>query len=83
MILNDTIVTKLEEAFAGDTGEYATGFRDALESFVLALQGTLAEGMLVDGLESALDAYANNVNDFEDDGQPDERQEWFDYDPDC
>ena len=95
MILNETIATKLEEAFAEDFGRYAVGYRDALESFALALQGTIAEGLLLSALESALDAYGNNVdddesdydpNDYEnqyDDGQPDELQEWHDFDPDC
>lgn len=88
MELNANIIAKLDAAFQDDHS-YTKGFRDALESFALALQGTIPEGLLVDGLESALDAYANNVedfdngDDFEDDGQPTEQQEWFDYDPDC
>jgi hypothetical protein len=92
MILNETIVAKLEEAFAEDFGRYAVGYRDALESFALALQGTIAEGLLLSALEATLDAYSNNVDDDPeddeswrdyDDGQPDELQEWHDFDPDC
>jgi hypothetical protein len=95
MILNETIVTKLETTFGVNFKQYSVGYRDALESFALALQGTIPEGLLMDALETALDAYGNNVDedyeddmsdlddDFEDDGQPDERQEWFDYDHDC
>jgi len=94
MILNETINAKLEAAFAEDFGRYTAGYRDALESFALALQGTIPEGLLLSGLETALDAYGNNVYDDEpvddddswrdyDDGQPDERQEWYDFDPDC
>lgn len=94
MELNQTIATKLETAFGVNFGRYSVGYRDALESFALALQGTIPEGLLLDALETALDAYGNNVDedyeddmpdpeDFEDDGQPDERQEWLDYDPEC
>ena len=92
MILNETIATKLEQAFADDNSSYAIGYRDALESFALALQGTIPNGLLVDGLQAALDAYGNNVDDDQaddeswrdyDDGQPDELQEWHDFDPDC
>lgn len=84
MDLHKAIVTKLNEAFADDNSPYAVGFCDALESFTLALQGTIPDGLLMDALQTALDAYSNNVDeDFEDDGQPDERQEWHDYDPEC
>lgn len=84
MILNEAIASKLEAAFADDNGRYASGFRDALESFALALQGTIPEGLLMDALQTALDAYSNNVDeDFEDDGQPTEMEEWRDFNPDC
>jgi hypothetical protein len=91
MELKANIVAKLDLAFQDDDHSYTKGYRDALESFALALQGTIPEGLLVDGLESALDAYANNVEDFdngdsydfEDDGQPTEMEEWRDFDPDC
>ncbi len=89
MELKANIVAKLDLAFQDDDHSYTKGYRDALESFALALQGTIPEGLLVDGLESALDAYANNAplsalgDDFEDDGQPTEMEEWRDFDPDC
>lgn len=85
MILNETFANKLQTAFADDNSSYAVGFRDALESLVLALQGTIPDGLLVDGMEAALDAYANNCadDDFEDDGQPTEMEEWHDFNPDC
>lgn len=94
MVLNERIVAKINMAFDGDNAAYPSGYRDALESFALALQGTIPEGLLVDALESAMDAYANNFDnffnddpdfyqDFEDDGQPTEMQEWHDFDPDC
>ena len=84
MELTAKIVAKLDSIFEYDELSYARGYRDALQSFALALQGTIPEGLLIDGLESALDAYANNVEDFDnDDFEPTEQQEWFDYDPDC
>ena len=41
---------------------------------------------LVDDFPEVKEAYEIDVeqqDDFEDDGQPDEAQEWFDFDPDC
>ena len=41
---------------------------------------------LVDDFSEVKEAYEIDVeqqDDFEDDGQPDEAQEWFDFDPDC
>ncbi len=76
MELNTAVIAKLDIAFQGDAREYAIGYRDALESLTLALQGVIPEGLLADALETALDAYANNADhDFEDDGH--------DFDPDC
>jgi hypothetical protein len=64
---------------------YDGGYRDAMESIAMALTGTIPEGLLLDAVNAALDAFANNCadGDFEDDGQPSEQQEWRDYDPDC
>lgn len=77
-------VDETSEDYRDVAEAYYTGFRDALESLALALSGTIPEGLLVDALNSALDAFANNVdNGFDDDGQPSEQQEWHDYDPDC
>lgn len=57
MELNEKVVAKLETAFGVNFGRYSVGYRDALESFALALQGTIAEGLLLDALQAALDAY--------------------------
>lgn len=94
MNLSTTIQNLIATALPVEPGNYNNsieaydgGYRDALESIALALTGTIPEGLLLDAVNAALDAYANNVDDdsddFEDDGQPTEAQEWFDYDPDC
>ena len=84
MVLNEKVSAKLEEAFADDDTSYAIGYKDALWSFALALQEVIPEGLLIDAMEAAMDAYVNN-DEFHDenDGQPTEMQEWHDYDPDC
>ena len=95
MDLNHEVAEKINIAFSDDHAgrvgaSYANGFRDALESFALALQGTIPQGLLLDALQCALDAYGNNdygesdPDEYDyDDGQPSEQQEWYDFDPDC
>lgn len=94
MNLSTTIQNLIATALPVEPGNYHNpieaydgGYRDALESIAMALTGTIPEGLLLDAVNAALDAYANNVDDdtedFEDDGQPTERDEWFSYDPDC
>lgn len=62
-ILAESIVTKLDVAFPGDLWGYDKGYRDALEAFALALGNTIPQGLLIDALESALDAFSNNACD--------------------
>lgn len=42
---------------------YEKGFKDALESITLALAKTIAPAVLEEVIATALDAYANNVDD--------------------
>lgn len=60
-ILDEKIVKMLDDAFDDTDILYDRGYRDALESFALALGNTIPEGLLIDALQSALDAYANNT----------------------
>jgi len=63
-ILDEKIVKMLDDAFVivlKYDQEYDQGYRDGLESFALALGNTIPEGLLIDALQSALDAFANNT----------------------
>jgi len=37
----------------------------------------------IEGLDMAMDECEDVDEWYEDDGQPDEAQEWYDFDPDC
>lgn len=54
------IASRIAEALPANGG-YEKGYKDALESLVLALSPKLA-GSLDDAIETALDAYSNNVD---------------------
>lgn len=83
--INETVQKMLDVGLPdAHNDSYSTGFRDAIESMVLALEPVVGAGFILDAVETAMDAYANNYDDdFEDDGQPSEAQEWHDFDPDC
>lgn len=62
MELPKDIAEKLASALPVETG-YEKGYRDALESISLALAQTVSVPILNAAVETALDAYANNVDD--------------------
>jgi len=70
----DEIISKLEQAqdLLSDVYHYAISIENAqLESLM-----STADGCICDGLDSI-------DYDEPDDGQPDEAQEWHDFDPEC
>jgi hypothetical protein len=82
--INDTIQKMLDDAFAGEENEpYIIGVRDAIESMTLALIDVIGDNFIIDAVQTIIDGILNNHNFDEDDGQPDEAQEWHDFNPDC
>ncbi len=77
------------------TREYTTKLLDAIEEGLLSPQAVVEmaltymsesdveDMMRVNDLLYYLDAEDEEDEDSEWDGQPDEAQEWYDYDPDC
>ena len=49
----------IREALPLDSDSYTAGFRDALESMVLAMP-EIGDKIITDVVQTALDAYANN-----------------------
>lgn len=64
--VHETSAPDLREALPDDD-RYTVGFRDAVESLTLALQGHVASDVLRESIQTALDAYANHVPECEDD----------------
>lgn len=55
---------------------------DVLRDINIYRDGSDSEG--ADNIINMIrEAYADDDDDYEDDGQPDEMQEWHDFDPDC
>ena len=50
----------IREALPLDSDSYTTGFRDALESMVLAMAPEIGDKIITDVVQTALDAYENN-----------------------
>ncbi len=77
------------------TREYTTKLLDAIEEGLLSPQAVVEmaltymsesdveDMMRVNDLLYYLDAEDEEDEDSEWDGQPDEAQEWYDFDPDC
>ncbi len=87
---------KLRNYLGADmTREYTTKLLDAIEEGLLSPQAVVEmaltymsesdveDMMRVNDLLYYLDAEDEEDEDSEWDGQPDEAQEWYDYDPDC
>jgi hypothetical protein len=57
-------------------------FKEIIER-LKAIADSLDAAAVPDAIRCDVEDLIEDILEPEDDGQPDERQEWFDFDPDC